>query len=125
MLACFSRAPTGSAFYSLCCPRSSSLSLTLSRARALARSLSRALSKLVGQRWRPRTLVLDADPQEDGSFGRLWWYTETDGPTRPKGCLPLEVGHRVSSTAACTAYARTRMVLARLCPWVLSSRLAH
>ena len=75
-----------------------SLSLTdsLSRARALALALSRAHSQLVGQRWRPRTLVLDADAQADGSLGRLWWYTETDGPTRPKGCLPLEVDDWVS-----------------------------
>jgi hypothetical protein len=68
------------------------LSLSLS----LTDFLSRAHSQLVGQRWRPRTLVLDADAQADGSLGRLWWYTETDGPTRPKGCLPLEVDDWVS-----------------------------
>ena len=73
-----------------------SLSLTDSLSHALALALSGAHSQRVGQRWRPRTLVLDADAQADGSLGRLWWYTETDGPTRPKGCLPLEVGHWVS-----------------------------
>jgi len=48
-----------------------------------------AFLQLVGQRWRPRVLVLEGT--EDGEGGRLWWFSEADGETRPKGSLPLEV----------------------------------
>ena len=34
-------------------------------------------------------LVLEGT--EDGEGGRLWWFSEADGETRPKGSLPLEV----------------------------------
>mmetsp|Transcript_74929 Transcript_74929/g.109889 ORF Transcript_74929/g.109889 Transcript_74929/m.109889 type:complete len:100 (+) Transcript_74929:40-339(+) len=51
--------------------------------------LSGPVLKLVGQRWRPRTLVLEPHPSGKGG-GHLWWYSEADGAEYPKGSLPLE-----------------------------------
>jgi hypothetical protein len=50
--------------------------------------VSRPVFKLVGERWRPRMLVLQTN--DDGDGGLLWWYSEAEGIDRPKGSLPLE-----------------------------------
>jgi hypothetical protein len=52
-------------------------------------TLTGPVLKLIGSRWRPRTLVLETG--QDGNAGNLWWYSEAEGPERMKGCIPLHM----------------------------------
>ena len=55
--------------------------------------------KLVGQRWRPRTLVLEPNPDGSGNGGHLWWYSPAEGAEFPKGSVPLETISAVYNSA--------------------------